>query len=132
MKLRLGTILDRIMAVTLGSFIFGLVVAVSIQDQGIFGVFTGAMLGLTAALPPLALLWISREWSLFSFALLALPWSFGAYVFCDIARPGLATDVLHWAHENAFWWVPYGLIRFLICLVGQSIDSDQVQDNQPA
>ena len=132
MKLRLGTILDRIMAVALGSFIFGLFVAVSTQDLGMFGVFTGSIFGLTAALPPFALLWLSRGWSLFSFSLLALPWSFGAYVICDIAGPGIAADVLHWAHESALWWIPYGLLRFLICLIGQAIDHDQAQDNQPA
>lgn len=132
MKLRLGTILDRFLAVIIGLFIFFLLVAVSIQDQGIFGVITGSIFGLTAALPPLALLWLSREWSLFSFALLALPWSFGAYVLCDIAGPGLAADVLHWAHESTLWWIPYGVLRFLICLVGQAIESDQTQDNQPA
>lgn len=132
MKLRLGTILDRILAVIIGLFSFSLFVAVCIQDQGPFGVDAGAILGLTAAFPPILLLWLSKDWSLFTFALLALPWSFGAYVICDIAGPGLAADVLHWAHESTLWWIPYGVLRFIICLVGRAIESDQAQDNQPA
>lgn len=117
MALPFGTLLDRILAVIVFAFGAGLIIAVSIQDQGIFGVFYGAFLGLMIATPVAALLWISKAWSLVVLGLSALPYGFFAYVFCDIAGPGLATDVLHWTHSTFMWGLPYGVIRSLICVM---------------
>lgn len=119
--------MDRIMAVALGSFIFGLVVVVMTSSQGIYGFVTDVLVGVIGAIPPAALLWASTYWSLSLFALLAFPLSFAAYVLCDIARASPASDILHWAHESALWCIPYGLIRFLICIMGSSFEGESSQ-----
>ena len=117
MALPFGTLLDRTLAVLV--FVFGacLITAVCIQDQGVFGMFYGAFLGLMVATPVAALLWISRAWSLVVFGLSALPYGFFAYVFCDLTGPGPATDVLHWTPSMIMWGLPYGVIRSLICVM---------------
>lgn len=121
MKWRIGTILDRVLAVAVGVFILGLFIGVQLQSEGIVaGLLGGLVLGLFAASVPVALLWTSRDWSLMLLALVAIPWSIAAYVMCDIAYPGPATDVLHRTHDAAWWAIPYGFLRSIICVIGWS------------
>lgn len=75
MRLRIGVLLDRVVAVTLSIFIFGIVGIVLSLDDGIVGFLSTIPFSVFAAVPPFALLWISRSWSLFVFALVGIPWS---------------------------------------------------------